>query len=80
MGIGLQHKTVDELVGELDLVSSQLLGLFNRIIRRFTQFIDQVLEKAIEENFETSEAPIMKPVQKTLEDDLAKTEKVRINY
>lgn len=75
LGIGLQHKTVDELVGELDLVSSQLLGLFNRIIRRFTQFIDQVLEKAIEENFENPEAPIMKPLQKTLEDDLAKTQK-----
>lgn len=34
LGLGLQHKTVEDLEKELDLPSSQLLGLFNRIIRK----------------------------------------------
>lgn len=34
LGLGLQHKTLEDLEKELDLPSSQLLGLFNRIIRK----------------------------------------------
>lgn len=39
LGLGLQHKTVDELCTELELPSSQLLGLFNRTIRRSVEEI-----------------------------------------
>lgn len=34
MGIGLQHKSVDQLEKEIELPSGQLMGLFNRIIRK----------------------------------------------
>lgn len=34
MGIGLQHKSVDQLEKEIELPSGQLMGLFNRIVRK----------------------------------------------
>lgn len=37
LGIGLQHKSVDQLEKEIDLPSSQLMGLFNRVIRKIVQ-------------------------------------------
>lgn len=37
LGIGLQHKTVEQLEKEIELPSSQLMGLFNRLIRKFVQ-------------------------------------------
>lgn len=37
LGIGLQHKSLDQLEKELELPSSQLMGLFNRIIRKVVQ-------------------------------------------
>ncbi|EGI63113.1 N-acetyltransferase 10 [Acromyrmex echinatior] len=48
LGLGLQHKTVDKLAEELNLPSSQLLGLFNRIIRKSIQYFNRVAEKYIE--------------------------------
>uniref|UniRef100_A0A3B4CRJ8 RNA cytidine acetyltransferase n=1 Tax=Pygocentrus nattereri TaxID=42514 RepID=A0A3B4CRJ8_PYGNA len=37
LGLGLQHKSVDDLEKEIDLPSSQLMGLFNRLIRKVVQ-------------------------------------------
>lgn len=37
LGVGLQHKSVDQLEKEIDLPSSQLMGLFNRLIRKVVQ-------------------------------------------
>ncbi|XP_015259334.1 PREDICTED: N-acetyltransferase 10 [Cyprinodon variegatus] len=37
LGIGLQHKSVEQLEKEIELPSSQLMGLFNRLIRKFAQ-------------------------------------------
>ncbi|EZA60853.1 N-acetyltransferase [Ooceraea biroi] len=48
LGLGLQHKTVDKLAEELDLPASQLLGLFNRIIRKSIQYFNNVAEKYVE--------------------------------
>ena len=31
LGIGLQHKSIEDLEKELDIPASQLLGLFNRL-------------------------------------------------
>lgn len=44
----MQHKTVDKLAEELDLPASQLLGLFNRIIRKFIQYLNRIAENYIE--------------------------------
>lgn len=77
LGIGLQHKTVDDLTTELELVSSQLLGLFNRTVRRIVQYVDGILERAVEGTFqEETEITDMKPLTKTIDEDLEKVEKV----
>ena len=34
VGIGLQHKTIEDLEKDLGLAVSQLLGLYNRILRK----------------------------------------------
>lgn len=44
----MQHKTVDKLAEELDLPSTQLLGLFNRTIRKFVQCLNRIAENFIE--------------------------------
>ena len=46
--MGLQHKTVDDLVEELELPSSQLLALFNRSVRKLSGVLRGVLETGIE--------------------------------
>ncbi|XP_043584732.1 RNA cytidine acetyltransferase [Bombus pyrosoma] len=48
LGLGLQHKTVDKLAEELDLPPTQLLGLFNRTIRKFVQCLNRIAENFIE--------------------------------
>ncbi|KTG02824.1 hypothetical protein cypCar_00037356 [Cyprinus carpio] len=37
LGTGLQHKSIDELEKEIELPGSQLMGLFNRVIRKVVQ-------------------------------------------
>lgn len=39
LGIGLQHKSVDQLEKEIELPAGQLMGLFNRIIRKVMKVI-----------------------------------------
>ncbi|XP_063992726.1 RNA cytidine acetyltransferase [Diachasmimorpha longicaudata] len=50
LAVGLQQKTVDKLSEELGLPSSQLLGLFNRIIRRCMQYLNGIAEEFVESN------------------------------
>ena len=45
LGLGLQHKTIDEMGIEFNLQSSQLLGLFNKAVRKFTSYLNALLEK-----------------------------------
>ncbi|XP_050457216.1 RNA cytidine acetyltransferase [Cataglyphis hispanica] len=56
LGLGLQHKTVDKLAEELNLPSSQLLGLFNRIIRKSIQYFNSVAENYVESTMLTNES------------------------
>ena len=37
LGVGLQHKTVNQLEKEIELPGTQLMGLFNRLIRKIVQ-------------------------------------------
>ncbi|KAM0725527.1 RNA cytidine acetyltransferase [Formica fusca] len=56
LGLGLQHKIVDKLAEELNLPSSQLLGLFNRIIRKSIQYFNSVAENYVESTMLTNES------------------------
>ena len=50
VGLGLQHKTVDDLSTELELPASQLLALFNRSIRKISSVLKSILEGGIAED------------------------------
>ncbi|XP_070686120.1 RNA cytidine acetyltransferase [Pempheris klunzingeri] len=70
LGIGLQHKSVDQLEKEIDLPSSQLMGLFNRLIRKIVQVFTSIQEKAIEAEMTATKDVSMEPTVKSLNDDL----------
>jgi len=55
VGQGLQHKTVDDLTGELELPASQLLALFNRSIRKLSGVLRRIMEGGIEEKLSSVE-------------------------
>ncbi|VDK25673.1 unnamed protein product [Anisakis simplex] len=42
LGIGLQHKTVDDLIKELDIPTNQVLALFNKSIRKMSEYLDGI--------------------------------------
>ncbi|XP_068595911.1 RNA cytidine acetyltransferase [Brachionichthys hirsutus] len=70
LGIGLQHKSVEQLEKEIELPSSQLMGLFNRLIRKLVQVFTSIQEKAIEAEMVASKEVSMEPTLKSLNDDL----------
>ncbi|XP_014253743.2 RNA cytidine acetyltransferase [Cimex lectularius] len=47
LGLGLQHKTVDDIAKELDLPTTQLLGLFNRSMRKIQQYFLGITEQEV---------------------------------
>ncbi|XP_072747429.1 RNA cytidine acetyltransferase [Anoplolepis gracilipes] len=63
LGLGLQHKTVDKLAEELSLPSSQLLGLFNRIIRKSIQYFNRIAEKYVESTMLTNAESVNEKVK-----------------
>lgn len=73
--MGLQHKPVDQIVSELELTSSQILGLFNRAVRRLTQRITGIIEKAVEKTLLAPRSINMEPVEQTLEQELKEAAK-----
>lgn len=70
LGMALQHKTVDELEKEIDLPSSQLLGLFNRLIRKVVQYLNEILEADVEKEMIQEKEITMEPVKQTMEEEL----------
>ncbi|XP_075694115.1 RNA cytidine acetyltransferase [Rhinoderma darwinii] len=75
LGIGLQHKTVDQLEKEIELPSSQLMGLFNRIMRKVVQLFNRIQERAVEEEMVTTKEIVMEPTLKSLNEDLEEAAK-----
>ncbi|KAM9302263.1 RNA cytidine acetyltransferase [Gastrophryne carolinensis] len=75
LGIGLQHKSVDLLEKEIELPSSQLMGLFNRVIRKIVQVFNMIQEKAVEAEMVTAKQVVMEPTLKSLNEDLEEAAK-----
>ncbi|CAH1104051.1 unnamed protein product [Psylliodes chrysocephalus] len=78
LGLGLQHKTVDALALELDLPATQLLGLFNRLMRRCSQYLNSALEDDIEKTLlprKDADDLNMTPVAKSMQDELEEAAK-----
>uniref|UniRef100_A0A673MAE7 RNA cytidine acetyltransferase n=1 Tax=Sinocyclocheilus rhinocerous TaxID=307959 RepID=A0A673MAE7_9TELE len=61
LGIGLQHKSIDELEKEIELPGSQLMGLFNRVIRKVMQFFNTLQENAVEAEMVATKDISMEP-------------------
>ncbi|KAL6479139.1 hypothetical protein MHYP_G00125720 [Metynnis hypsauchen] len=70
LGLGLQHKSVDDLENEIKLPSSQLMGLFNRLIRKVVQFFNTLQENAVEAEMVTVKDVNMEPTSRPLHEDL----------
>ncbi|XP_033607138.1 RNA cytidine acetyltransferase isoform X2 [Cryptotermes secundus] len=71
LGLGLQCKTVDNLASELELPASQLLGLFNRTIRRCVQYLAGILEHSIKQGLILSRTDVtFSPIAKSMRDEL----------
>ncbi|CAG0884789.1 unnamed protein product [Darwinula stevensoni] len=75
MGLGLQHRTVDALAKEFEIPATQLLGLFNRIVRKILTFLNGVLEKDLEEALSRVKEPEMQPLALSLDQELKDAEK-----
>lgn len=76
MGLGLQHKTVDNLSSELELPSNQLLGLFNRLIRRCVSYLNTILEKDVEKTLLPQRDVNLTPVAQSMHQELEDAAKV----
>lgn len=70
--MGLQHKTVDDVSTELELPSTQLLGLFNRLIRRCVQYLNSILEEEVEKSLAPRKEVNLTPVAESMNDELEK--------
>ncbi|XP_066541065.1 RNA cytidine acetyltransferase [Hoplias malabaricus] len=70
LGLGLQHKSIDDLEKEIELPSSQLMGLFNRLIRKVVQFFNALQEKAVEAEMVAVKDINMEPTVRPLHEDL----------
>ncbi|KAI9563099.1 hypothetical protein GHT06_010556 [Daphnia sinensis] len=80
IGMGLQYKTADELAAELELPSTQLLGLFNRTMRKISQYLSSVIEQDVAAALESKSGrnlvsfrqPIGQPLSEELEEEAQK--------
>ncbi|XP_017775661.1 PREDICTED: RNA cytidine acetyltransferase isoform X2 [Nicrophorus vespilloides] len=75
LGIGLQHKTVDDLASALDLPANQLLGLFNRLVRRSVQYLNGVLEDDVEKSLAPVKNIQMNAMAQSLQKELDEASK-----
>ncbi|KAL1506351.1 hypothetical protein ABEB36_005734 [Hypothenemus hampei] len=75
LGLGLQGKTVDQLASELGLPSSQLMGLFNRTIRKFEKYLNTVIEKDVEKSLQPQKNVNLAPLAESLNDELEEAAK-----
>lgn len=85
LGLGLQHKSIETMVKELDLPANQLLALFNKAIRRISTYFDEICKEAIRTKIEEEDShhkkdagatvSEMHPIPMSLEEDLEEAAK-----
>lgn len=71
LGLGLQHKSVEDLEKDLDLPVSQLLGLFIKIVRKLVTFFNEVLEKDVEKTMVERQEIEMVPATQSIDEELS---------
>ncbi|XP_022238453.1 RNA cytidine acetyltransferase-like [Limulus polyphemus] len=75
LALGLQYKSVDTIAQELDLPTTQILGLFNRAVRRISQFLSSIMEKSVEETLLSSKDIVLNPVTQSIDQELEEAAK-----
>lgn len=77
LSIGIQGKSVNQAAQELNLEPTQLLGLFNRAVKKIEVYLQSIeekdIEKEIDENraqLQANETPALEPVRMSLAYDL----------
>lgn len=77
LSIGIQGKSVNQAAQELNLEPTQLLGLFNRAVKKIEVHLQSIeekdIEKEIDENraqLQANETPTLEPVRMSLAYDL----------
>lgn len=70
LALGLQHKTVDDIEKEIDLPANQILALFNRSIRKFVQYFNEILEKEAAASIAEKKDVVMDPLRETMDQEL----------
>merc|ERR1711915_16030 len=84
LGVGLQHKSVEDLETELEIPASQLLGLFNRLMRKVAARMKRAFEEDAEQQMgftkdveeKTLSTAALAPLTQTLEEELKEGAKV----
>lgn len=77
--MGLQYKTVEDLSEHFDLLPSQLLGLYNRMMRRLLQVINGIMEQNINNQMpvlKQTDSDELRPLVKPLDEELEQAAKV----
>lgn len=72
LAIGLQHKDVDTIAEELNIPSTQVLGLFSRSIKKISNYFRGLHEKQIENglNLKNIGQNELNPLTQSLDDEL----------
>lgn len=77
MGLGLQMKTMDNVVSTLDITLESALGQFNRAIRRLLKAMTSIQESSLAQHLPAPVVPEFVPVDITLDQDLNQAAEVR---
>lgn len=72
LGVGLQHHSIEHLSTHLDLPVSQLLALFNRVIRRCVQYLIGIYEDHVEQSLQPRKEVTLTPVAISMHEELDK--------
>lgn len=82
LSMGVQGKTVNQAASELDLEPTQLLGLFNRAVKKIEAYLQSIEEKEIgkevdqaQNELQKQEVPELEPVKVSLAYELTKAAK-----
>lgn len=73
MALGLQRKNVEEVGKDLQILDSQVLALFNKVIRKISNFLREKEEKALADQIgpQNGEAALkVKPALKNMDEEL----------
>eukprot|EP01087_Luapelamoeba_hula_P013063 TRINITY_DN3711_c0_g1_i1.p1 TRINITY_DN3711_c0_g1~~TRINITY_DN3711_c0_g1_i1.p1 ORF type:complete len:1097 (+),score=223.23 TRINITY_DN3711_c0_g1_i1:342-3632(+) len=75
LALGLQHKTIDNMVTELTLQPNQVLSLFNKAVKKFSKYLREMEEWAIDKDLPRStkaeeRLAALRPLDKNLDDEL----------